>query len=79
MLYYIHGETINVIVASDMPIGMCEHIWRNHDGSYTVKLNAKYDSFTLRHAFSHAIKHIERDDFSKHDISATEIEMEAHS
>ena len=47
MIMDIAGETVNVIMADDMPIGMPEHIWKNADDSYTLKLNAKYDRETL--------------------------------
>ena len=78
MISIINGETVNVVVAEDMPIGMPEHVWRNHDGSYTMKLNANYNHETLQESFLHALGHIAEDDFSK-EQTADEIEAEAHS
>ena len=78
MLYYTNGETINVIVTNDMPVGIPEHIWKNCDGSYTMRLNAKYDQETLQRAFRHAISHIEREDFYKKGSDVSAIEYEAH-
>ena len=72
----IGGNTINVIIAEDMPIGMPEHIWKNSDDSFTLKLNAKYDQETLRAAFRHALKHIRNDDWQKSDVQ--QIEAQAH-
>ena len=78
MIYYIHGEVVNVVVSGDMPIGMPEHVWKNPDGSYTVKLNAMYDDDTMRYALDHAFRHILRDDFAKTDTDVDLIEYEAH-
>lgn len=76
MIMDIAGETVNVIMADDMPIGMPEHIWKNADDSYTLKLNAKYDQETLQTAFEHAADHIRNGDYDKSDVQ--QIEMEAH-
>ena len=78
MISIINGETVNVVVADDMPVGMPEHIWLNHDGSYTMKLNATYNHETLQESFLHAVGHIAEDDFHK-EQTADEIEAEAHS
>ena len=77
MIYNVNGETVNVVVAEDMPVGMPEHIWLNHDGSYTLKLNASYNHETLQESFLHAIGHVVEDDHHK-ETSANEIEAEAH-
>ena len=76
MVVDIAGDTVNVIMADDMPIGMHEHVWKNADDSYTVKLNAKYDQQTLQDAFEHAVKHIRNNDWEKDDVQL--IEAEAH-
>lgn len=78
MLYYVNGETVNIVVADDMPYGLPEHIWINHDGSYTIRLNAKYNYETLQYALSHAIEHIKRGDFFKKGYDVNQIEYEAH-
>lgn len=77
MINIINGEVVNVIVSEDMPVGMPEHIWLNHDGSYTMKLNATYNHETLQESFLHALGHIAEDDFFK-EQTADEIEAEAH-
>ena len=77
MINIINGEVVNVIVSEDMPVGMPEHVWENHDGSYTMKLNAVYNHETLQESFLHAVGHIAEDDFHK-EQSADEIEAEAH-
>jgi hypothetical protein len=77
MIYQVNGETVNVVVADDMPVGMPEHVWRNPDSTYTIKLNASYNYETLLESFLHAIGHIVEGDFDK-DATADEIEAEAH-
>ena len=72
----IGKEDVNVIVAEDMPIGMKEHIYKNSDNTYTMKLNAKYTHEALCDAYSHASEHLTEDDYSKTDVQ--EIETKAH-
>ena len=79
MVYNVMGETINVVMSSDMPRGMHEHVWLNSDDSFTVKLNAMYDDDTLRYALRHAIGHIIRGDFYRQLDDVNVIEAEAHA
>ena len=76
MICEIGGDVVNVIMADDMPIGMQEHIYKNNDDSYTIKLNAKYDQETLQNAFEHAVKHLRDDDWEKDNVQR--IEADAH-
>ena len=76
MVVDIGGYAVNVIMANDMPIGTKEHVWRNADDSFTMKLNAKYDQETLQKAFEHASDHILNDDWDKFNVQ--QIEAEAH-
>lgn len=76
MVVDIGGYAVNVIMANDMPIGTKEHIWKNTDDSFTLKLNAKYDQDTLQKAFEHASEHILHDDWDRSDVQ--QIEAHAH-
>ena len=60
----------------DMDVLIPEHVIPNSDGSYTVLLNSRLSCERQLEAFSHAMKHIERNDFEKTD--ADNIELNAH-
>lgn len=60
----------------DMDVLIPEHVIANSDGSYTVLLNSRLSRERQLEAFSHAMKHIERNDFEKTD--ADNIELNAH-
>lgn len=79
MIYEVQGMIVNVLLSSDMPVGMTEHVWQNHDGSYTIKLNAIYNFETLQESLLHAFGHIAFDDFSRTEESADVIEFDAHN
>ena len=63
-------------VIINMDYGIHEQVNLNHDGSYTIFLNARDSDKTQRYSFYHALDHIMRGDFCKHDVQ--EIEAEAH-
>lgn len=54
-----------------------ETVANNEDGSYTIFLNSRFTQEQLIDAYVHAIGHIARDDFNKHN-SADVIEAYAH-
>ena len=54
-----------------------ETVTENDDGSYTIFLNSRFTQEQLKDAYIHAIGHITRDDFNKHN-SADTIEFYAH-
>ena len=66
---------INVVYLN-MEYGIHEQITQNHDGSYTVFLNARDSTEMNRMSFVHALCHIHNNDFEKYDVQ--EIEYEAH-
>ena len=68
-------EVVNVKII-DMDTGIQEQVVKNHDGSYTVFINARYATEAQKEAYLHAIGHIEDDDFEKENVQ--EIEHEAH-
>ena len=49
----------------DMNTGIREQVVKNHDGSFTVFINARYATEAQKAAYLHAIGHIENDDFEK--------------
>ena len=53
-----------------------EMLTQNADGSYTIFLNTRKSFETQQEAVRHALRHIENNDFEKHDIQ--QIEAEAH-
>lgn len=69
------SEIINVKII-DMDTGIQEQVVKNHDGSYTVFINARYATESQKKAYLHAIGHIEDGDFEKENVQ--EIEREAH-
>lgn len=66
---------INVVYLN-MEYGIHEQVTQNHDGSYTIFLNARDSDARNRMAFIHALYHIQNHDFEKYDVQ--EIESEAH-
>ena len=60
----------------DMDVLIPEHVIANSDGSYTVLINSRLSRERQLEAFSHAMEHIERNDFEKSD--ADNIEFNAH-
>lgn len=74
MVNDFYGETINVVYM-DMAPGIPEQITLNHDGSYTVFLNARYSFEYLQQAMAHALEHVRRADHYK-GLPADQIESE---
>ncbi len=60
----------------DMDVLIPEHVIANSDGSYTVLINSRLSHERQMEAFSHAMKHIDKNDFEKTD--ADNIELNAH-
>lgn len=71
----IHGNIVNTIML-DMEYGIYEEIHKNKDDSFSIFLNSRYNSETLRDAYLHAVDHILRDDWENDDVQI--IEAEAH-
>lgn len=68
-------EIVNVKIL-DMDTGIAEQVVKNHDGTYTVFINARYATEAQKQAYRHAVGHIEDGDFEKDSVQ--EIEQEAH-
>lgn len=66
---------INVVYLN-MEYGIHEQVTQNHDGSYTIFLNARDSSEMNRASYDHALYHINNNDFEKADVNL--IEYEAH-
>ena len=60
----------------NMDVLISERIIKNNDDSYTVLLNSRLSHERLLEAYSHAIEHIQNDDFAKED--SDKIEFNAH-
>lgn len=71
----VKSEDINVVVM-DLPIGLKEQVINNHDGSYTILLNSRYNAETIEKAKQHAVDHIKNEDFQKDNVQ--DIEAAAH-
>lgn len=69
------NEIVNVILLN-MEYGIHEQITKNHDGSFTVFLNARDSSNVQQDSYAHAIRHIVSGDFEKYDVQ--EIETVSH-
>lgn len=70
------SESINVVLLN-MEYGVHEQVSLNHDGCFTIFLNAR-DTFEMqRENYTHAVSHIVNGDFDRHDVQ--EIERNAHS
>ena len=54
-----------------------ETVVENEDGSFTIFIDKELNREMQEEAFSHAMKHILGDDFSKDNVNA--IEFDAHS
>lgn len=54
-----------------------ESVTENEDGSYTIFIESSLSREEQRDAFTHAMKHILGDDFSKYNVN--EIERAAHN
>ena len=68
-------ENVNVIIM-DMEYGIHEHLIQNHDGSYSILLNARDTRETREVSFAHALYHIVNGDFEKDNVQ--QIEADAH-
>ena len=66
---------INVVYLN-MEYGIHEQVTQNHDGSYTIFLNARDSDGMNRFSYYHALSHIVNHDFEKADVQL--IEVEAH-
>ena len=69
-------EDINVQLI-DMDTKIPEHIVKNQDDSYTIFLNSKLSHDEQLKSYSHALMHIQRNDFDKE--KADSIEYNAHN
>lgn len=70
-------EDINVQVI-DMDVMIPEQVVKNHDGSYTIFLNARYSYEYMLKSYQHALEHIQNGDFDKDYGDVQEIEAAAH-
>ena len=59
-----------------LPPGINEFITECPDGGYTVYIEESLSKEEMERSYLHALKHIERYDFEKHDVGT--IEMSAH-
>ena len=64
------------VVVTNMDYQMHEMVTINHDGTFTIFLNARDSRERQLVSYLHAVKHIENDDFYKSDVQ--KIEHEAH-
>lgn len=62
---------------TDLPTTIYSFVRQNHDGSYTVVLNARLSAEDRLRHYRHEIDHIENCDFEKEE-TADEIEAYAH-
>lgn len=69
-------DGINVTLLN-MEYGIHEQVTQNHDGSYTVFLNARDSADMRMFSYKHAVSHILNMDFDKADVQ--EIEHNAHA
>lgn len=60
----------------DMDVLVGEQITANSDGSYTIFLNARLSHERQLEAYTHALRHIQGNDFEKE--NADQIEVKAH-
>ena len=60
----------------DMDVLVGEQITANSDGSYTIFLNARLSHERQLEAYTHALRHIQGNDFEKD--NADMIELSAH-
>lgn len=68
--------TINTQLIN-MDVLIAERVIRNNDDSYTVLLNSRLSHERLLEAYSHAVEHIQNNDFEKEE--SDKIEFNAHS
>lgn len=68
--------TINTQLIN-MDVLIAERVIKNNDDSYTVLLNSRLSHERLLEAYSHALEHIQNDDFEKEE--SDKIEINAHS
>ena len=60
----------------DLKSSVPEMVTQNPDGTYTVILNARYSYEHRIESYLHACRHIEHNDFERHNVQ--EIETDAH-
>lgn len=68
---------VNVILMDFKDTKTNEMVAVNEDGSYTIFINSRQSHNRQLEAYSHALKHIENNDFQKEDVQS--IEHFAHS
>lgn len=61
----------------DMPTSIKAFVKSNHDGSYTIIINARLSDEEQKKAYLHELRHIENGDFERK-CSADLIEFYAH-
>ena len=72
---YYNGNYINILLRDDMD-GIKGCLKSNSDGSYSIFINSRMGLLQQKKTLYHELKHIERNDFEKHDIQ--QIEYDAH-
>lgn len=66
---------INVVYLN-MEYGIHEQVTKNHDGSYTIFLNARDSRAMNILSYKHALLHVINNDFDKDDVQ--KIEADCH-
>ena len=66
---------INVVYLN-MEYGIHEQVTKNHDGSYTIFLNARDSRAMNILSYKHALTHVINNDFDKDDVQ--KIEADCH-
>lgn len=61
----------------NMPGSTNEAVTPNEDGSYSIFINARLSNDEQLKAYEHALKHIQKEDFSKDEVQL--IEAQAHN
>ena len=64
-------KDVNVVL-EDFPTKTAETVTENADGTYTIFINSRLSYERQLVAYEHAMKHIEKDDFSKYDVQKIE-------
>lgn len=72
---YHRGIYYNVILLDDTG-GVPGSVWYNSDDTYTIFIDAKLNEIEQRKVFLHEMRHIQENDFEKHNIQ--QIESDAH-
>lgn len=68
---------VNVVLLDFKNMVGREMVVPNEDGTYTILINSRLSSDSQLHAYEHAMKHINNNDFQKDNVQS--IEAAAHS